>query len=98
MLCNGETKTCAIWSGNDTDHQVAALDDLATTNRGHRHSGASVGYLSFVFRDRSVSAPDRTVILQASICGESSVWLNAMLVRSEVSELGRHRAAESANV
>ncbi|WP_417737255.1 hypothetical protein, partial [Rosistilla oblonga] len=39
-----------IQSGNVTDHQVAALDDLATTNCGHRHSGASVGYLSFVFR------------------------------------------------
>ncbi len=49
-------------SDNVSDHQVAALDDLATTKRGHRHSGASVGYLIFVFRGRSVPAPDRTMI------------------------------------
>jgi len=69
-----------LHSDNVSDHQVAAPDDLATTNRGHRHSGASVGYLSFVFRGRSVPAPDRTMISQAFGDRQSSVCLNTILV------------------
>ncbi len=68
-------------STNVTDHQVAALDDLATTNRGHRHAGASVGYLI-----SSVSSPIRTSTRSiVSIASIRSSQIESLIERNYVS-------------